>query len=230
MLKGLLFDKDGTLFDFGGTWNAWAGQVLDDLSQGDPQRLQALARSLRFDLETKAFRPDSPAVAETNRELAELLLVHLPEQTLEGLEDFLTEEAAKAPVVPVTDLTALMRDLRSRGFHMGVMTNDSEVSARYQVGDAGITEFFSFIAGFDSGFGSKPDPDPLLAFAASAGLPASQVAMIGDSPHDLIAGRAAGMICVGVLTGLAQAEDLAPYAHVVLPHIGHLPEWLSAQS
>ncbi|EPX85444.1 HAD-superfamily hydrolase, subfamily IA, variant 1 family protein [Salipiger mucosus DSM 16094] len=50
--------------------------------------------------------------------------------------------------------------------------------------------------------------------------------MVGDSTHDLIAGRAAGMQCVGVLTGPAAAEDLASQADVVLPDIGHLPGWL----
>jgi len=54
------------------------------------------------------------------------------------------------------------------------------------------------------------------------------VVMVGDSTHDLIAGRAAGMACVGVLTGTAVEGDLAPFADAVLPDIGHLPGWLIA--
>ncbi|MFD2856539.1 HAD family hydrolase [Seohaeicola zhoushanensis] len=50
--------------------------------------------------------------------------------------------------------------------------------------------------------------------------------MVGDSTHDLFAGRTAGMHTVGVLTGVAGHEDLAPHADVVLPDIGHLPAWL----
>jgi phosphoglycolate phosphatase len=34
------------------------------------------------------------------------------------------------------------------------------------------------------------------------------------------------MRTVGVLTGLATADDLAGEATVVLDHIGHLPDWL----
>jgi phosphoglycolate phosphatase len=49
---------------------------------------------------------------------------------------------------------------------------------------------------------------------------------VGDSRHDLVAGRAAGMRCVGVLTGLADRADLSPLADAVLPDIGHLPGWL----
>jgi phosphoglycolate phosphatase len=50
--------------------------------------------------------------------------------------------------------------------------------------------------------------------------------MIGDSLHDLHAGRAAGMAVMGVLTGPATEAELAPHADVVLPSIAALPAWL----
>ena len=50
--------------------------------------------------------------------------------------------------------------------------------------------------------------------------------MVGDSLHDLHAGQAAGMRCVGVLTGVAGAEELQPFAEVVLPDIGYLADWI----
>ena len=53
--------------------------------------------------------------------------------------------------------------------------------------------------------------------------------MVGDSLHDLDAGRAAGMRTVAVLTGIAGAAALAPHADVVLNHIGELPDWVLAQ-
>jgi len=53
--------------------------------------------------------------------------------------------------------------------------------------------------------------------------------MVGDSTHDLIAGRAAGMKTIAVLTGMAGPADLAPLADAVLPDIGHIPGWLQAQ-
>jgi phosphoglycolate phosphatase len=50
--------------------------------------------------------------------------------------------------------------------------------------------------------------------------------MVGDSLHDLQAGRAAGLRCVAVLTGIAGRADLAPHAEAVLDHVGLLPDWL----
>ena len=72
----------------------------------------------------------------------------------------------------------------------------------------------------------KPMPEPLLAFCDAIGVAPNRAIMVGDSTHDLIAGRLAGMGTVGVLTGMADAGTLAPHADVVLPDIGHLTGWL----
>jgi phosphoglycolate phosphatase len=69
-----------------------------------------------------------------------------------------------------------------------------------------------------------------LAFAAACGIEPRRVAMVGDSRHDLQAGRAAGMRTVAVLTGIAGARDLSPLADVVLADIAALPGWLDGLS
>ena len=50
--------------------------------------------------------------------------------------------------------------------------------------------------------------------------------MVGDSTHDLRAGRAAGMTTIGVLTGMALREELVPFADLVLDDIGEIPALL----
>ena len=108
-------------------------------------------------------------------------------------------------------------------------TNDAEAPARAHLGSAGVEDLFDFVAGYDSGFGGKPEPGQCLAFADAVGLDPEHVIMVGDSTHDLHAGQAAGMRTVAVLTGMAPGAELAPFADVVLPDIGHLPAWISKQ-
>lgn len=225
-ITAILFDKDGTLFEFGTTWNAWAAQVVQVLSQGDATLAGALAEAMRFDLSTGSFHPDSTVIAGTNREVASLIRRVLPESSLEEIEDLLIASAANTPLVPAAPLEALLDELAGDGIALGVMTNDSEVSARAQLSTAGVLDRFAFVAGADSGHGAKPDPAPLRAFLEHGGHLAGDAVMVGDSTHDLLAGRAAGMQTVAVLTGMAEAHELTPYADVVLPHIGHLPDWL----
>ena len=109
-------------------------------------------------------------------------------------------------------LRPLLAALRGQGLRLGVATNDSETPARQHLANHGITDCFDFISGYDSGHGAKPGPGMCLAFARQLGLDPSRVAMVGDSRHDLEAGRAAGMRVVAVLTGIARREDLLAMA------------------
>lgn len=222
-IRGILFDKDGTLFDFQATWGAWARLLLGELSGGDPARAAAMAEAMAFDLDRGRFRPESPVIAGTGREVAELL-APLAGLSADALEARIARAAAEAPLAEAVPLRALLERLRGAGLKLGVATNDFESVARQHV--AGVIELFDFVAGFDSGHGGKPEPGMLLAFARTAGLAPSAVLMVGDSRHDLIAGRRAGMATLAVLTGVAEAADLSDLADAVRPDIGHLPALL----
>jgi phosphoglycolate phosphatase len=228
-IKGLCFDKDGTLFDFAATWEAWANAFLLRAAQGDVDRATRVGASIGFDLTTSKFAPDSIVIAGTPGEVSAALAPHFPELSRSALLNMLNEEASRAPQEPAVPLTPLLEGFRAAGLFLGVATNDSEGPARAHLDTAGVTGLFDFIAGYDSGFGGKPAPGQLLAFATAVNLAPEQIVMVGDSTHDLDAGRAAGMRTIGVLTGTAKIEDLAPFADVVLRDIGEIPTWLEAQ-
>lgn len=229
-IKGLIFDKDGTLFDFATTWEAWAKAFLLRLCDGDAGRAAQVGAEIGFDFESSKFARDSVVIAGTPDEVTAALTPFFPHMTGAELLRLINEEAEQAPQVEAVPLAPLLTELRARGIALGVATNDAEGPARAHLGQAEVTGYFDFIAGFDSGYGGKPAPGQLMAFAEQTGLDPAQIAMIGDSTHDLQAGRAAGMACVAVLTGLAEKADLAPFADVVLPDISHLPAWLDRDS
>lgn len=225
--QAILFDKDGTLFDFAASWAGWAEAVLGRLAGGDRALAQAAGIAIGFDAETRRFAPDSVAIAGTPTEVTAELAPFFG-HARGALEALLNEEAARAPQVPAVPLAPLLSQLRGLGVELGLATNDAEAPARAHLQAAGIADAFGFIAGHDSGFGAKPGPGMCLAFLAAAGVAPAQAVMVGDSLHDLMAGRAAGMQTVAVLTGLAPPEALAPLADAILPDIGHLPAWLGA--
>lgn len=229
MIDALLFDKDGTLFDFRVSWGRWAAGFLAGLAR-DESHADRLGRAIGYDAATQSFAPDSPVIAATAADIAAALLPNLPGITLADLTDRIDDTAGSAPMSEAVPLRPLLTTLRGRGLRLGVATNDSEAPARLHLAAHGITDCFDFIAGYDSGHGAKPGPGMCLAFAAACGLDPRRVAMVGDSRHDLQAGRAAGMRTIAVLTGIAQADDLAPLADVVLPDIGALPGWLDQLS
>lgn len=225
-LQGIIFDKDGTLFEFSATWEAWAQAFLLRITDGDRAEAAVIGRQIGFDFATRRFSTDSVAIAGTPDEVAQALAPSFPSMNHAAIVDMVNEEAAMAPQVEAVPLIPFLNDLRSRGLRTGVATNDSESPALAHLGAAGIVDLFDFIAGFDSGYGGKPAAGQLNAFCAQTGCDPSRVVMVGDSTHDLIAGAAAGMRCIGVLTGMASREVLSPHAEVVFPDIGHIPDWL----
>ena len=229
-IRGIIFDKDGTLFDFAATWEAWAESFLLRICGNDTERAAQAGAVIGFDLRTRSFSHNSLVIAGTAQEVATALAPYFPELPMPDLLATLNEEAAKAPQAEAVPLIPLLTNLRARGLKLGVATNDAQVPARAHLNGAGVSGYFDFIAGFDSGHGGKPAPGQLLAFCADTGLEPGAVVMVGDSTHDLHAGRAAGMRTVAVLTGLADTATLSPLADVVLPDIGHLAAWLDAQA
>jgi len=230
MILAILFDKDGTLFDFQSSWSAWAKGFLEDLAQGDEGAAAHLGARIGYDWDRGAFRPDSCVVAGTDADIIAALLPGLPGTTPEALRVRIGLAVATAPMAEAVPLAPFLDALKARGLFVGVATNDSEYAARAHLTEAGILSRFDFVAGADSGHGAKPGPGMCLAFARSVGCDPAQVLMVGDSLHDLKAGRAAGMRTLGVLTGMASAEELAPHADWVLPDIGALLDSLGADN
>jgi phosphoglycolate phosphatase len=223
---GVVFDKDGTLFDFLATWGGWAARFLDELAAGDRAQAARLADAIGFRPERGDFAPGSPVIAGTPDDIAEGLLPLLPGMDRAALLARINRAAERLEPAPAAPLVPLLSALRAAGLRLGVATNDAEAPALAQLARAGIADFFDFVSGCDSGWGAKPGPGMLAAFAAATGLAPAAVVMVGDTPHDLLAARAAGMRPVAVLTGLAHPADLEPLAEAVLPHVGHLPGWL----
>jgi phosphoglycolate phosphatase len=225
---GIIFDKDGTLFDFHRTWGAWCAGFVRELAQGDNRAAEALAKALHYDLASESFARSSPVIAGTMDVVVRAIATVFPGKRQGDIRRLVIRRTASVAQVEAVPLAPLLDSLRARGLILGVATNDAEVPARAHLATAGILDRFAFVAGYDSGFGAKPGPGMLDAFCLRTALSPENCAMIGDSTHDLASGRAAGMRTVGVLTGPARTEDLSPFAETILPDIGHLPGWLAA--
>ena len=232
-VRGVLFDKDGMLFDFAATWSSVIDETLAALSD-DPVVRQAMAEATGYDPVSGRFQPGGLSVAGTLAEVAEVWARFLPETHAEDIYRVATaieqRSAATGALVPVVpDLKGFLAGLRGLGYVLGIATHDSEAAARAHMAETDALDHFAFIAGYDSGHGHKPGPGMLLAFAKATGLDPAEIAMVGDSIHDLGVAPAAGAaLAIGVLTGPAGHADLAPHADHVIASIADLPGLLDA--
>lgn len=230
--KALLFDKDGTLLDFFATFNRATALVLSDMAQGDATTLQRLADVLKFDLKTETIADDSVIVAGTGSEMAKLIgpvLERSDFDQLGGDVDRAFGQACLKTVALLPGIEDALSDLVRAGYVLGVATNDAEANARSQLEALAIADKFAHVFGADSGYGAKPMPGMISAFLEVTGLNAREAIMIGDSLHDLHAGKAAGTFTCGVETGPAKREDLEDSADWIIASVGDLPELLKNQ-
>jgi phosphoglycolate phosphatase len=232
-IAGILFDKDGTLFDFEATWCAVVEAALDAVAPDRATRV-AMAEAGGYQPDVRRFVPGSALVVGATAEVAALWARFRPDLGAARIERLLDDTGVAVLADPqalrpaVADLPGLLAGLRADGYALGVATNDSERSARLQLEIAGAADAFDFVAGYDSGHGPKPGPGMLLAFAAATGIDPAQVVVVGDGRHDIELARNAGAaMVVAVLTGPATRDDLAPHADHILPSIEHLPALLA---
>lgn len=226
-LRGVLFDKDGTLIDFHRSWMPLyrkAAAMLAGVS-GRPEIAEQLLTDAGYDAALDRCHPASLLAAGTNEEIARQWSRQAGADDAATVERVLSMFTLEAPTlsVPVDNLHDALRRLEARGLILGVATMDSLDSANATLARHGIDRHFGFVCGYDSGHGVKPERGMVDAFCAHAGLMPAEILLVGDTPHDLQMGRAASVgRVVGVLTGSSPRDALTPLADAVIESIAEL--------
>jgi phosphoglycolate phosphatase len=225
-IRGILFDKDGTIIDYDRTWVPIHRDVALFAASGDKALAADLLRRFGQDPDTDAVTAGSVLAAGSIYDIAEAFAAHLGPRTpldLAAAIDRIYAEGGARHAVLIDGAQATLIELKARGLRIGVATNDSVGGLEASLGCTGTLHLLDFAAGCDSGFGSKPDPGMALAFCEELRIAPSEMAMVGDAMHDLAMGRAAGAgMTIGVLSGTSVAEDLRALADVLLGSINDL--------
>ena len=226
----VIFDKDGTLIDFGAMWSGWAETLADGLSGATGRPVDgALFAMLGYDPATRRVTPGGGMAATPMARLRERtrdLLV------AEGVPATVADRAlaiawhAPDPLVlsyPLADLDVLFGRLRASGRRVAVATSDDRDPTVRTFAGLGLTDAIDALVCADDGVAVKPAEDMVLHLCAALDVPPARTAVVGDAPADLRMARAAGAgLVVGVLTGVGGRDDLEPLADVVLDSVDGL--------
>lgn len=88
-------------------------------------------------------------------------------------------------------------DSLAGGATLAILTNKPQQPTEKILAGLGIDDRFFSVIGGDTAFGRKPDPAGLRHLIGSAGVPAAEAILVGDSAIDLRTARAAGVrICL----------------------------------
>lgn len=229
-IRGVLFDKDGTLIDVNGTWVPIYRQMLCDQFNINPADADVMMAGVGYNPGTDAFNPNSMLAAGTTRQLIEYWWPGLDEAGYLDKARMIDVDygpLSKSMVKPLLPLAPLIRELKQMKLHVGLATNDSHYSARNHLSHLGVLELFDEVIAADTVATPKPSGDMIRRFAGTVGVKPSEIAMVGDNAHDMEEARNGGAgLAIGVLTGNAGHDDIAHLADHTLSSIAELPALL----
>ena len=206
----VLFDLDGTLIDtielirrcHFHTWRVHFGR-----EPSDADWLHSLGRPLR-----DQFR----AIVATEEEVETMITTYRAFN--DEHHDRLLRRFDGAVDAVVT--------LRERGRRLGIVTSKLGRSARRGLTDCGFDpDWFEVVIGADDVERHKPDPTPVRAALERLGADPKDAVYVGDSPHDLAAGRGAGTATAAAMWGPFPRELLlAERPDLVLEEVGQIAD------
>lgn len=225
MPQAVLFDKDGTLVDFHGTWDAAVGQALRETA-GDDATLMKAAAALNFDLNANSILATSALIAESNDVIFELVAPILDAERLFSI----AFERSYQTVTAAKGLPDALLQLRENDVKLGIATNDYESVVDAQLTTLGWGSLFDARVGADSGFGAKPEPGMIFGVLRQLGVDPAQAVMVGDTAHDIKAGALAGVRTVLVTNGQTPLTAVSQEADLVVDDLGDLLKALQTAS
>jgi pyrophosphatase PpaX len=117
-----------------------------------------------------------------------------------------------------------LEQLYNWGHPMGVVTSKSNEMMERGLKHTGIDVFMKTLIGSDSCSLHKPDPYPVQMALEELGYKAHETVFVGDSPHDIKSGNAAGVTTIAALWGPFTKNQLNPYKPTIyLDRITELP-------
>jgi pyrophosphatase PpaX len=112
----------------------------------------------------------------------------------------------------------LLCGLRKARVKVGLVTSKSRFTTQMAFDLTGIEPYFDATVCVDEASGNKPLPAPILACLEQVGVAPSAAAYVGDSPADIQAALAAGVVAIAVTWGVFSAEKLVAEKPDVLVH------------
>lgn len=223
-IDGILFDKDGTLLEFGSLWVDWADELLSTVVSA--ARLPSsgknkLANAIGFDAEAKSWDPEGPLCIGSLDDLITILSFRLYEngmpwnQSLELVTNVYTEIDKRndwdKDIKPVSGLKNFLDKAQASNLKLGVVTSDNHSQAIQHLKALNIDLYFNSVIGHDQVIRGKPFPDMVEKACDQLNMQPERTLIIGDSDGDMMLGKKSDMLAsIGIVS-----EPNSPSDHLI---------------
>jgi HAD superfamily hydrolase (TIGR01509 family) len=194
MIKGVIFDLEGTLVD---VWEVYA-EIVRQIA-------------IKFNL-SPIPKQELFTLVDQGYNLKEVFSKFYPFADKETLSNWMKEGDrlfVENPFSIKPEVKEMLQSLKGRGLRMGIVTSTPfPPDAIWSwVGELGIKDFFEVvITGTEAP--RKPAPDSIIKCVEKLRLSPEECLSVGDSRADIVAGRGAGVKTVAFSGGVATKETL----------------------
>ncbi len=236
-LKGIIFDKDGTLFDYAQVWETILKEgialTFNSMGRQNQQSAKQAMLSLMGIDEKGQCIPKGLVFTHRRVQILRRFLLYCIRYRVNAIKaikgyqrsvkhsEVLLNEKLKQMDFSIQQ--SLFRRLKEKGYYIGVITSDNASSTNLFLSLMGLEKMVDFIASRDSNYRRKPHSEAFNTFCEQAGIQPSQVAMVGDTLTDMLfAKRAQAGYRVALLSGSNDRRSLERLSDVVYEDISSL--------
>lgn len=185
-IKAVLFDIDGTLIDSNDAHTrAWVQTLQSHGYSVSYEQMRSLIGkgSDKVFAEVLGIEPDSVLAKRITKDRTELLLNSL----IPNLD-------------PTPGARLLVQRMRSEGLRLVIASSSGEELPAL-LAQANLRDLLDTAVSSNEVKESKPDGDIIKVALRKAGVQSTEAVMIGDTPYDIEAAKAAGVKCIALRCG-----------------------------
>jgi len=192
-LHGIVFDVDGTLTDSISAYHEAFWKTCEKVDLKVPKDFIIDTMNAAHGFWERVVPPNYPGREEK--------IVQCQEVGKQVFQD--TIHSAQV----FSGLLEILLCLRQRGLRLGILTASIK-AALLPLENKGLLRCFDAVVSREDGHKPKPAPDGILACLRMMNVDPTHALSIGDSPLDIRAGKEAGTLTIGVLSGFANRAQL----------------------
>lgn len=201
----LLFDFDGTLVNttplilksFRATWQTVFGFTMDDADY--IKTFGTLLHTALKQLTQECVADGRIGVVKDLNAKADELLKTYREFNWRWHDE---------TIEPFDGVADAIRELKARNYRLGIVSSKLRVGVERGLKIFSMAEWFDVIVSADDVANHKPHPEPLLKALEKFSVPPHQTVYIGDSTHDIVAGKAAELSTAAAAWGPFPRHEL----------------------